>query len=69
MQVEEEKAKRKRDQPMCRKAMGETWAIMKFETQAAIEVMAVPRARIPVFMISTGYAQERGPMAEEKAKF
>jgi hypothetical protein len=41
---------------------------MKLETQAAIEVRAVPRARIPVFMISTGYAQERGPMAEENAK-
>lgn len=35
-------------------AFGETWPIMKFEIQADIEVNAVPFARMPVYMISTG---------------
>jgi hypothetical protein len=40
--------------PMLRKAIGVIWAIMKFPVQAEREVKAVPLARMPVFMISTG---------------
>jgi hypothetical protein len=41
-------------QPISRKAIGVTCAIMKLEIHAADEVMAVPFARIAVLMISTG---------------
>jgi hypothetical protein len=37
----------------------------KFAIQHDIEVNAVPFARVAVFMISTGYAQESGPMPGE----
>jgi hypothetical protein len=41
---------------------------MKFEIQAADDVIAVALARIEALNISTGYAHDNGPIPEEKKK-